>query len=277
MPFGPSNAPETQPKDLATKNVFSWEEVAQHSKPGDAWIVVDRGVYNISQWALRHPGGKRVILSYSGEDATEPFRAFHPDPDFVQKYLKALKIGELSPDAKVDPIAADFRELRKEVEASGLLRPNLWFFAGMLLHIMAIDALAWCLLYYFGNTWLTWLAAAALLTTAQNQAGWLQHDLGHLSVFFRNSRWNHVLHHFVIGIIKGTSATWWNFRHFQHHAKPNIIAKDPDIAYPWVFMFGKYAPELWGKRKKRLYALSVSAFLLVLVWASGCDPHLFPH
>lgn len=37
----------------------------------------------------------------------------------------------------------------------------------------------------------------------QSQAGWLQHDFGHLSVF-KSSRWNHWVHKFVIGHLKVT-------------------------------------------------------------------------
>lgn len=42
---------------------------------------------------------------------------------------------------------------------------------------------------------------SALTFLAQAQAGWLQHDFGHLSVF-STSTWNHLLHHFVIGHLK---------------------------------------------------------------------------
>lgn len=35
----------------------------------------------------------------------------------------------------------------------------------------------------------------------QAQAGWLQHDFGHLSVF-QNSTWDHLVHKFIIGHLK---------------------------------------------------------------------------
>lgn len=35
----------------------------------------------------------------------------------------------------------------------------------------------------------------------QAQAGWLQHDYGHLSVY-RKPKWNHLVHKFVIGHLK---------------------------------------------------------------------------
>ncbi|KAL8170054.1 UNVERIFIED_CONTAM: Fatty acid desaturase 2 [Gekko kuhli] len=50
---------------------YSWEEIQKHNLRADKWLVVERKVYNISQWVKRHPGGQRVIGHYAGEDATE--------------------------------------------------------------------------------------------------------------------------------------------------------------------------------------------------------------
>lgn len=42
--------------------------------------------------------------------------------------------------------------------------------------------------------------------------------------------------------LQGASANWWNHRHFQHHAKPNIFHKDPDIKSLHVFVLGEWQP-----------------------------------
>ena len=42
---------------------------------------------------------------------------------------------------------------------------------------------------------------ASVALSPQAQAGWLQHDYGHLSVF-KKSTWNHVVHKFIIGHLK---------------------------------------------------------------------------
>uniref|UniRef100_A0A4W5M1V1 Fatty acid desaturase 2 n=1 Tax=Hucho hucho TaxID=62062 RepID=A0A4W5M1V1_9TELE len=55
---------------LGGSAVYTWEEVQRHSHRGDQWLVIDRKVYNITQWAKRHPGGIRVISHFAGEDAT---------------------------------------------------------------------------------------------------------------------------------------------------------------------------------------------------------------
>lgn len=55
-------------------SIFTWEEVQKHSRRGDQWLVINRKVYNISNWVKRHPGGIRVISHYAGEDATVNFK-----------------------------------------------------------------------------------------------------------------------------------------------------------------------------------------------------------
>ncbi|ELW46853.1 Fatty acid desaturase 2-like protein [Tupaia chinensis] len=73
------------------------------------------------------------------------------------------------------------------------------------------------------------------------QSSFLQHDMGHLSIF-KKSKWNHLMQKFVMCHLKGLSANWWNYRHFQHHVKPNIYPKDPDVDMGPLFLLGDYQP-----------------------------------
>lgn len=49
---------------------YTWEEIQKHNLRTDRWLVIERKVYNVTQWASRHPGGQRVIGHCAGEDAT---------------------------------------------------------------------------------------------------------------------------------------------------------------------------------------------------------------
>lgn len=49
---------------------YTWEEVQKHNRTGDQWLVIERKVYNVSEWTKRHPGGSKVLEHYIGEDAT---------------------------------------------------------------------------------------------------------------------------------------------------------------------------------------------------------------
>jgi predicted heme/steroid binding protein len=54
-----------------TLRYFTWEEVARRSgREKERWLVIERKVYNISEFVRRHPGGSRVISHYAGQDAT---------------------------------------------------------------------------------------------------------------------------------------------------------------------------------------------------------------
>ena len=198
---------------------YTWDEIAQHNKKKDSWLVVEGKVYDVSSWALRHPGGIDVITSYAGQDASEPFRAFHPDLEVVKKYLPTFYIGELKDQPgsseKARPhhntaLLEDFKQLRDQVRKQGFYKVKWWFYVGMLAHILALEAISWSIMSYFGPSWPIIFLCGAILATAQAQAGWLQHDFGHLSVF-KNSKWNHLMHSFVIGHLKAASRTWWNW------------------------------------------------------------------
>lgn len=48
---------------------------------------------------------------------------------------------------------------------------------------------------------------------------------------------------FFMGTIKGASSDWWAFMHNLHHAKPNVIDKDPDCRLEPVFVVGETNPK----------------------------------
>jgi fatty acid desaturase/predicted heme/steroid binding protein len=241
--------------DAVVRRQFTLKEVAEHKGIGDSWIVIHGKVYDISKWVFKHPGGKRLISSWAGEDATCSFMAFHPNRAFVEKYLIPLYIGDVKSttdqeEKKHSEMSADYKQLFESAEKRNLFKPNMWFYLAHLFHIIFLDQLAWILLWYFNANWWSYMLAVALAVTAQAQAGWLQHDFGHLSVFPKNTPLNHLAHKFVICHLKAASSSWWNYRHFRHHAKPNIIRKDPDIEAPYLFLMGNVRAREWGKRKK---------------------------
>jgi predicted heme/steroid binding protein len=74
---------------------FSVEEVAQHNKAGDCWIVIDNKVFDVSNFLKEHPGGSKVVLKLAGKDATKEFKQLHA-PDVLTKYAPQLCIGEIA-------------------------------------------------------------------------------------------------------------------------------------------------------------------------------------
>ncbi|KAI4581173.1 hypothetical protein MJG53_010715 [Ovis ammon polii x Ovis aries] len=58
--------------DLPRKslNRYTWQEIQRHNQKTDQWLVINRKVYNVTAWVDRHPGGRKVLNYYAGEDAT---------------------------------------------------------------------------------------------------------------------------------------------------------------------------------------------------------------
>lgn len=70
---------------------YSLAEVAKHNKDGDAWLVVDGVVYDVSRFAGMHPGGEFLILQAAGTDCSEDFWGLHR-AEVLTKYQR-LAIG----------------------------------------------------------------------------------------------------------------------------------------------------------------------------------------
>jgi alkylation response protein AidB-like acyl-CoA dehydrogenase/cytochrome b involved in lipid metabolism len=71
------------------------EEVSQHNKPDDCWIIIGEKVYDVTRFLAEHPGGKKVLLNVAGKDATQQFESLHK-PETLKKYGAPLLIGEIA-------------------------------------------------------------------------------------------------------------------------------------------------------------------------------------
>lgn len=74
-------------------------EVAKHNSASDCWIIVNNGVYQVSEYLSLHPGGAGRITPYCGSDATQAFetqggRGSHSSR--ADTDLSQLKIGDLN-------------------------------------------------------------------------------------------------------------------------------------------------------------------------------------
>lgn len=49
---------------------FTREEVAQHKKFKDCWVILHGEVYDVTEWLAKHPGGATVLFHYAGQDAS---------------------------------------------------------------------------------------------------------------------------------------------------------------------------------------------------------------
>ncbi|KAJ7056450.1 acyl-CoA dehydrogenase [Mycena amicta] len=80
---------------MVANKQFTKEEVAQHNKQGDLWVVIDGKVFDVSKFATMHPGGLSVLLDeeVAGQDATEAFFGLHRHEVLLRPQYARLQIG----------------------------------------------------------------------------------------------------------------------------------------------------------------------------------------
>src|SRR4051812_31804730 len=92
-PQGPSN-----PDNTATSTrpvVYTLDEVSKHPNATSCWSAINGGVYDLTDWIAKHPGGSEAILSICGKDGSEAFNAQHGGQQKQADILATFKIGEL--------------------------------------------------------------------------------------------------------------------------------------------------------------------------------------
>ena len=124
-------------------------------------------------------------------------------------------------------IAHPYTELKRRVEAAGLMTKRPGYYTLMLVtNAVLFGGTLWILILVH-SLWATALVAAAL-GVVSGQLGFQLHDSGHRQMF-ASRRLNT-----VIGIVTGNgllgmSHGWWVDKHNRHHGNPNHIELDPDI------------------------------------------------
>lgn len=82
-------------------NIYSLEEISQHSSPNDCWFAIHDKVYDATPFVIsaHHPGGD-AILAGCGKDATtlfetRPMGSGTPHTQEARDLIQSLYIGNL--------------------------------------------------------------------------------------------------------------------------------------------------------------------------------------
>ena len=60
--------------EVGAPRVIGLDEIKVHNKNGDCWLVINKKVYDVSNYMESHPGGFDILLENSnGLDATEAY------------------------------------------------------------------------------------------------------------------------------------------------------------------------------------------------------------
>ena len=75
-------------------NQYTIEEVSNHNREDDAWVIINKDVYDVTSFLNIHPGGKNILLQFVGGDITDYFEELH-QPSILEEYAENYKIGTL--------------------------------------------------------------------------------------------------------------------------------------------------------------------------------------
>jgi len=127
-----------------------------------------------------------------------------------------------------DRQVSEYTDLAQAVRVAGLLERRLGYywtwFAGLTGALVGLAVL----FVVLGPPW--WqLGLAAALAVLLGQVMFLGHDAAHRQIF-RSGTWNDWASLVIANLYAGMSYGWWQHKHSRHHAKPNQVGADPDIA-----------------------------------------------
>jgi cytochrome b involved in lipid metabolism len=72
------------------------EQVRANNTNSSCWTVIDRNVYDLTQWIYTHPGGSGAIRSLCGVDGTRAFLDQHEGRREPVQQLSKYLLGPLT-------------------------------------------------------------------------------------------------------------------------------------------------------------------------------------
>jgi fatty acid desaturase len=141
---------------------------------------------------------------------------------------------------------SEFTPLLRDVKGQGLLdRRTGWYIRTIVVNALALAAVVTGMALIGASWWV--LALAPVLAALYARTAFIGHDAGHAQITANRSVSR------AIGLIHGNlllgmSYAWWNNKHNKHHANPNHIDKDPDVAADVLVFTSKQAAVRVGFR-----------------------------
>ncbi|AEE47547.1 fatty acid desaturase family protein [Cellulomonas fimi] len=166
---------------------------------------------------------------------------------------------------------SDFTELTRQVQAAGLMARRPGHYAARLsAAVLAVAGLVVATVLV-GDSW--WQAAvAAVAGVVLTQVAFLGHDAAHRQIFAsgRANTWASLV---LANLLVGLSHGWWQHKHTRHHANPNKVDADPDIAMEVLAMTPEKAAS-WTSRWSRWFLARQGFFFFPMLLLEGVALHV---
>jgi len=83
----------------AAERSFTAADVAKHGTSSSCWTIVGGGVYDITPFIAKHPGGRSAVTTLCGKDGSAAFNGQHGGASNPRKALAHYRIGKLKKSA----------------------------------------------------------------------------------------------------------------------------------------------------------------------------------
>jgi hypothetical protein len=94
---GNTGAPTGAPSAVDTSKTYTLADIQTHNTATNCWSAISGGVYDLTSWISRHPGGEGPIIGMCGTDGTAAYTNQHGTSRRPASALLLLKIGTLKP------------------------------------------------------------------------------------------------------------------------------------------------------------------------------------
>lgn len=216
-------------------------------------IKIDEDWIDLSKWQYSHPGGHQILTHLNNQDATDVFYSLH-SKEAKARLARLPRTTALPTDPAPSKLALSFREFRKQLETEGYFDRSLLGDVAYVSSILILLSIG----YYFRTS--SYFLSIFFLGLGMQQAGWIGHDFVHGRGKF--AWWAGRL---TGGLVNAFSSNWWSNKHNTHHAYPNTVGLDLDIANDPIFHL--WIPEQnkdhWMRKYQHIYCLPVYSFLYV--------------
>lgn len=164
----------------------------------------------------------------------------------------------------------DYADLLNTMTDLGLMRRRYGWYIARGAILLALFAASFVALFTLGQGPIQ-LLVAAVFGILFTQTAFFAHDAAHRQVFVSAKR-NETLGRVLGNVVVGLSYGWWMNKHGKHHANPNKIGRDGDIA-PGAIVF-----TVEDSRKLTGFRAWITArqhwFFLPILTLAGADLHV---
>jgi fatty acid desaturase len=175
-----------------------------------------------------------------------------------------------SSGVRVNKVTSSYAGLLTLIKEAGLLERSRRYYLVLLTLLAVSGAGAWVAFFLLRDSWLQ-LVIAGALGVVFTQFALLGHEAAHLQVFSSRAA-NEWTARLLATLMVGMSYAYWTDKHSRHHARPNVVNKDPDIA-PGAIIFHNELPGNRG-RFSRAYGKRQGYLLFPLLLFLGWTLHI---